>query len=412
MKKTNKKNNNKKVGVLSLVVSKFSRLKEKASQIKKTSYATQETVDLPEVKLDLDKVILDIAPISVFKATLTVLAVLIGAYLLFMIGNTLLIFFISFFIAAALDPLIDFLQDKKIPRAIGILLVYVIIFFLVAMFFVYLLPLIAEQLIALAGAVNDFVLKVSQSPTLNLPFGQQLKPYIAELYKAIDIKVVAVQLKDSLQLISSQLLNLGGNIWSIILQISNGLLNFILILILVFFMTVDEQSLENFCVSIFPEKYTVYITQRLQMVKVKIGEWIRGQLMVSIVAAVISFIGLAIAGVQFSLLISVITGICMIVPVFGRVIACILVLPIVMNQSPALALFVIIYYFGISQVENNIIVPLLMNKALGLSPIIIIFALMIGFQFLGVLGLILAIPIATIVSIFAKDIGKRIHSRI
>jgi predicted PurR-regulated permease PerM len=148
------------------------------------------------------------------------------------------------------------------------------------------------------------------------------------------------------------------------------------------------------------------------MVKVKIGEWIRGQLMVSIVAAVISFIGLAIAGVQFSLLISVITGICMIVPVFGRVIACILVLPIVMNQSPALALFVIIYYFGISQVENNIIVPLLMNKALGLSPIIIIFALMIGFQFLGVLGLILAIPIATIVSIFAKDIGKRIHSRI
>ncbi len=411
MKKINKKNT-KRAGVLSLVVSKFSRLKEKASQLKKSSNQHLELVELPEVKLDLDKVMLDIAPISVFKATLTVLAVLVGAYLLFLIGNTLLLFFISFFIAAALDPLIDFLQAKRIPRALGILLVYIIMFFLVAMFFVYLLPLIAEQLIALAGAVNDFVLKVSQSPTLNLPFGEQLKPYIDELYKAVDIKVVAVQLKDSLQLISSQLLNLGGNLWSIILQISNGLLNFILILILVFFMTVDEQSLENFCVSIFPAKYTVYITQRLQMVKVKIGEWIRGQLLVSIVAALISFIGLAIAGVQFSLLISVITGICMIVPVFGRVIACILVLPIVMNQSPALALFVIIYYFGISQVENNIIVPLLMNKALGLSPIIIIFALLIGFQFLGVLGLVLAIPIATIVSIFAKDIGKRIHSKI
>jgi predicted PurR-regulated permease PerM len=62
-------------------------------------------------------------------------------------------------------------------------------------------------------------------------------------------------------------------------------------------------------------------------------------------------------------------------------------------------------------VENNILVPLLMNKAVGLSPSIIIFALLVGFQFMGVLGLILAIPIATIIAIFAKDLGRRIHAR-
>ena len=101
----------------------------------------------------------------------------------------------------------------------------------------------------------------------------------------------------------------------------------------------------------------------------------------------------------------------MIIPVFGRVVAALIAIPIVMNQSPALALFLIIYYFAISQVENNILVPLLMNKAVGLSPILIIFALLIGFQFLGILGLILAIPTATILSIFAKDIGKRIHAK-
>jgi predicted PurR-regulated permease PerM len=406
-----KKTTNKKKGLLSKVAHNIKKLQEKASKIK-SSQRENVHVDLPEIKVDLDRMVMDISAISVFKGTLTVLMVLLGAFLLYSIGNTLLLFFIAFFIAAALDPLIDFLQARKIPRAIGVLLVYVVIFLLVALFFVHLLPLIAQQLISLAGTVNDFILKVSQSPTLNLPFGDQIKPYLDELYQAVDIKVVAVQLKDSLQLISSQLLNLGGNLWSILLQVTNGLFNFIVILILVFFMTVDEQSLENFCVSIFPEKFTPYITQRLQMVKVKIGEWIRGQLMVSIVAAVISFIGLAVAGVEYSLLIAVITGICMIVPVFGRVVACVLVLPIVLSQSPALALFLIVYYFGISQVENNIIVPVLMNKAVGLSPIIIIFALMVGFQFLGVLGLILAIPMATIVSIFARDIGRRIHSKI
>ncbi len=406
-----KKQNKTKRGFLKILTGKVTSLKEKALRLRKDSKLDAEGVGLPEVKVDIDKMIVEVSPMSIFKSTMTVLMVLLGAYLLYSIGNTLLLFFVSFFIAAALDPLIDFLQDKRIPRAIGVLLIYVFIFLLVALFFIHLLPLIAEQLISLAGAVNDFILKVSQSPTLNLPFGEQIRPYLEELYRAVDIKVVAVQFKDSLQLVSSQLMNLGGNLWSIIMQISNGLLNFILILILVFFMTVDEQSLQNFCVSIFPEKYSSYITKRLQMVKIKIGDWIRGQLLVSITAAVISFIGLTVAGVEYSLLISVITGICMIVPVFGRVVACVLVLPIVLNQSAGHALFIIIYYFGISQVENNIIVPLLMNKAVGLSPIIIIFALMVGFQFLGILGLILAIPIATIISIFAKDVGKRIHAK-
>jgi predicted PurR-regulated permease PerM len=187
-------------------------------------------------------------------------------------------------------------------------------------------------------------------------------------------------------------------------------MNFILILILVFFMTVDENALENFCISVFPVRYSTYISHRMQMVKTKIGEWIRGQFFVSLAAGIITFIGLAIAGVNYSLTIAVVTAISMIIPVFGRVVAAVIALPIVLNQSPALALFVIIYFFLVSQVENNLMVPLLMNKAVGLSPIMIIFSLLVGFQFMGILGLVLAIPIATIVAIFARDIGRKLHS--
>jgi len=406
-----KKNNKKITSVIDSISQRVAKLRAKASQISKRNREEEEEIALPENKVVLEKVMLEIAPMSAFKTMLIVLGVLVATYLLYQIGGILIMFFIAFFIAAALDPLIDFLQSQKVPRAIGIILVYLLSFILVALLISYLLPLIAQQLFSLAGTVNDFILKLSQTPTVNLPFGEQIKPYLDEIYKAIDIKVIAVQFQNSLQLVSSQLQNLGINLWSIILQVSNGLFNFILILVLVFFMTVDEMAIENFCVSIFPSRYNPYITKRLQMVKAKIGEWIRGQLMVSIVAGVISFIGLEIAGVQYSLLIAVITGVCMIVPVFGRVVAAVLVLPIVLNQSPALALFLIIYYFAISQVENNIFVPLLMNKAVGLSPIIIIFALLVGFQFLNILGLILAIPMATIVAIFAKDLGRRIHAR-
>lgn len=396
---------NKKENLISKVKKEFWNFQKRVVPKEKN----EEISELPDIKLDLEKVVVELSPKSVFKSALVVLILALATYMVFAMSNILMLFFISFFVASALDPLIDNLQKIHIPRAIGLLLVYLVIFILVTLFFANLLPLVAAQLFGLANAINNFIVGLSTSPVENLPFGVQLKPYLEQLYQAIDIKVVAVQLQDSLQLVSSQILNLGGNLWSVLLQVSNGLFNLILVLILVFFMTVDEQALENFSISLFPERYSLYISKRLEMIKTKIGQWIRGQILISLVAAFITFIGLSIAGVEFSLLISVITGICMIVPVFGRVVAAILALPIVLNQSPALALFLIIFYFAVSQVENNILVPLLMNKAVGLSPIIIIFALMVGFQFMGVLGLVLAIPVATIVSIFAKDIGKRIH---
>ena len=395
--------------VIDVIRHKVSNLQAKAKQVAADNARDDAEAIVKVSTLKLEKTLLEWSAYSVFKSAMVILAVIIGTYLLYSIGNILVLFFIAFFIAAALDPLIDAIQSAKIPRAIAILLVYLVIFVLVAVLIANLLPLIATQLVGIATLVNNFIVGISNSPVDNLPFGSIIKPYLNDLYKAIDFKVVAVQLQNSLELISTQLLSLGGNLWSIILQISNGLMNFVLILILVFFMTVDEMALEHFCISIFPARYSEYISARMQTVKVKIGEWIRGQVVVSVVAAIISFVGLAIFGVNYSLTIAVITGICMIIPVFGRVVACVIVLPIVLNQSPALALFLIIYYFGISQIENNILVPLLMNRAVGLSPILIIFSLLVGFQFLGIMGLVLAIPIATIIAVFARDIGMRIH---
>ena len=99
----------------------------------------------------------------------------------------------------------------------------------------HLLPLIALQLVSIATLINNFIFGISNSSMDNFPFASIIKPYLNDIYKAIDLRVVAEQLQNSLQLISTQLLSLGGNLWSIIMQISNGLMNFVLILILVFF---------------------------------------------------------------------------------------------------------------------------------------------------------------------------------
>jgi predicted PurR-regulated permease PerM len=274
-----------------------------------------------------------------------------------------------------------------------------------------LLPVLAKQLIDITTLIGKFFTDLPSRDLSQLPFAAEIRPYIEQIYQAIDFHTIASQLQSYLQIISSQILSFGGNLWTVVLAISNGLMNLVLVLIIVFFMTVDENAVEKMCLSVFPKKYSGYISDKMSMIKESIGHWIRGQFNVSVVAAIMTFIGLAIFGVQYSLTLAVVAGIMMVIPVFGRVFAWLFSLPIVFNQSPALALWLTIYYFLLSQVENNFMIPYLMNKAVGLSPLIIIFAMLVGSQFLGILGLIMAIPVATVIALFVKDYTQKVESR-
>jgi predicted PurR-regulated permease PerM len=348
-----------------------------------------------------EKLLVDISAISVAKATLAVLVVLVSAYLLFRISDVIMIFFISFFITAALDPLIDFLESKKVPRFLSLFLVYILSFILISLFFAMLLPMLADQLSAIIGVIGQFINDLSNKNLDSYPFAHYLQ--------ALDTRTIVMKLQESIGLIYQQVLSLGGNIWDVLMAVSNGLMNLLIVLVLVFFMTVDEKAIESFYLSIFPKKHASYVSNRMQMVKEKIGHWIRGQFMVSLSSGIITLIGLAVVGVKYSLTLAILVAILMVVPVFGRLFAWIISIPIVLSQSVGLAIYLTIFYLAVSQVENNYLVPKLMSKAVGLSPILIIFVLMVGLNYLGILGLVISIPVATIFAIFIKDIGERIN---
>jgi len=386
-------------------------LTSKPKSISKPKHPTPETSTIPQTDSKQTttqdtippKHTIVIAPLSAFKSTLAVIAAIALALGIFQISNIIILFLLSFLISAALDPFVDFLQTKKIPRALSVIMIYILAFFILALIFSQFLPAIAKQLIDLATLVGKLVQEIPQYDLANIPLLQQFKPYIEQLYQTIDIKTVADQLKQFLELISSQILSWGNNLWNVFMVVSNGLMNLILLLIIVFFMTVDERGVEEMLVSVFPNKYSNYIHQKLFLIKQTIGYWIRGQVNVSVAATLLSFVALSIAGVEYALTLSLISGLCMIIPVFGRVFAFILAIPIVMNQTPFLLIWLSISYFIIAQIENNILVPYFMNKAVGLHPLVITFALLVGSQFLGILGLIIAIPAATIIAIFVKD---------
>lgn len=346
-------------------------------------------------KRDFPKTVVDITPSSVAKSALVVLLMLLLVYFLWQISNILVIFFVAFLLAAALDPLIDQLQARKIPRSLAVVAIYIIALVLIGIVITNLVDIIASQVSEIATKIGDFVTSLTNDGG-NFPYETQIRPYLEQFYHTVDLQTAASQFQSALTLISTQLLN-----------ISFGLVNLLLVLILTFFMTVEEKAIQDFFLSLFPSRHALYISSRLEAVKDQIGHWMRGQILVSIISAILTYICLVILGVEYALTLSVIAGLCMVVPLIGRVFAWIIAFPIVFNQSPLLSLWVTVLYFGLQQIEVNIIVPYIMQKVVGISPIIVIFALMVSYQYLGILGLVLSIPVATSVSIFVKDYASK-----
>ncbi len=391
-----KKNKAKSVtGIAHAVRDKIAVFRHKLDDIKKEKERDYVEALLPE-KPKVQTTMVELVPASVAKSALLTLFIFFLLYFLYQIDGILLIFFTAFLFAAALDPIVDRMQAHGVPRAVGVLIIYTILFFFAGIFIEKVVTLMAQQVVEIAGDVGEFVTHLTTQQASQFPFAKQLQPYLQQFYETVNLQTAAFQLQNALQILSAQLLS-----------ISFGLFNVLIILILTFFMTVEEKSIEEFFLSLFPSRYAHYITTRLDAVKNKIGNWLRGQFVVSIIAAILTYIGLVIMGVHYALTLSIISGVCMMVPVIGRGIAWIITFPIVFNQLPILSLWVSLYYLAINQVENNILIPYVMNKTVGLNPIVTAFAMMVGTQYLGVLGLILAIPIATTLSIFVHDYTLR-----
>ncbi len=391
MKKTSFKN------ILIGTRNKLAQFQNKVNQLKR-----QPHDDLSDLKLarlsaapDRKHVTIDVSAGTVARSTLVVLLLLLCAFFIYQISGILVLFFVSFLFAAALDPIIDFLHRKRVPRGAGVLIVYLIIFVVFGLLLSNLVILLGQQIGEIAGSISKIVENLTQNPS-QFPFAQQLKPYFDQFYQTIDIKAVTSQLQSTLLSLSTLLLN-----------ISFGLLNVVIVLILTFFMTVEEKGIEDFFLSLFPSRHGKYISTRLEAVKVKIGNWLRGQLFLSLAATMLSYIGLLFLNVKYALTLSVISGVMMLIPVVGRGFAWIVSFPIVFNQSPVIALWFSVYYFVLQQIENNILVHYIMNRVVGLSPIIISFAMLVGAQYLGIPGLIISIPIATSIAIFVKDYTEK-----
>ena len=331
----------------------------------------------------------EISMTSILKVILTV----ISFVLLYLLKDILIVFLFAIIIASAISPFTNWLESKGVPRLLGVLLLYLAVFGLGALTVSLVIPYVSNDLTQLTGVLP----KILESVSSSLDTVQQGSPKYFDFINEI---------QNMLDVIASSLQQFSQSAFGVIVSVFGGLFSFMAIVIISFYLSVQKNGIELFLSSVVPHKYEKYAVDLWRRAELQVGRWLQGQLLLALVVGLVVYVGLAIMGVKFALFLGLLAMVMEIVPVAGPVLAAIPGVGLAFLESPSLGLWVLIFYIVVQQLENHILVPLVLGKTIGLNPVVVIMALMVGGNLAGISGAILAVPIATIIVEVIDDMAR------
>ncbi|MCT4591915.1 MAG: AI-2E family transporter [Candidatus Gracilibacteria bacterium] len=373
--------------------------------------STREDHIAAEAKLPVSqtqRITVDISLWSATKIILVVFGFMFLQNIVKELSDILLTFFFALFIAVALGPMVDKLESKiKMPRSIAVIFIYIFVMGFVGFIISAVVPIMIDQLTQITLDLKDYLNDYLQNGHVKDSFISKYIPHIESLLGQIDRQELIASAQKYLQDIASNLADFASNALGVAASVVNGIFNFVLILLISFFMIMERGALRQFFTLLFPRKYEKYIIIKADNVQKKISEWVHGQLMLFLIIGTIAYIGLSIIGVEYALTLAMVAGLAEFLPYIGPMLAFVTAAPVAFNMSIIKGLWVIAFYIALQMFEGNVIVPIVMKKAVGLPPLVTIIAMLIGFQFLGIIGVILSVPLASIVAIFVGDFTGR-----
>ncbi len=330
-----------------------------------------------------DSLTIHISSMSILKL-LAVFLVLIFVYI---VWDVIVLLFVSVVFAASLGPIINWFEGRKIPRAAGILIIYASVFLVVSMITVLIIPPIREQIQQLS---KSFPIYYDQ---------------IAENFGDFEIKTdVSKSIQSNIQSLGAGFSDYTTSVYNTILSLFGGVFTFIMVLVLTFYFLVKKDGFEHFIESVTPAKHQKYAIDIFNQIQDKLGFWLRAQLFISFVIFLFTLVGLSILDVRYALILALIAGITEVIPFVGPIIGAIPAVFIAFLDSPVKGFLVVIMYIVIQQLEGNVIVPKVMQKAVGLNPIVVIIVILLGAKLAGVLGALLSVPVAVAVMVVAQNL--------
>ena len=328
-----------------------------------------------------------------------VVLVALGVFLLWYLRDLVLVVLTSIVIASFVESAVPYFQKMKINRVFGIVILYGVTLSVLSGLFYLFAPLLITEVYNFSNFISAYVPNVS---FLNFFQNEQFSG-AADVLNALggDLSLTSL-----FSVSKAFILNLSGGFFTTISVAFGGFLNFILIIIISFYLAIQERGIENFLRLIFPVQQEDYVVDLWERSRRKIALWMKGQVVLGAVVGILIYLVLSLLGIEYALLFAIIGGIMEMVP-YGILVALIPVFSFsYVSGGLSSALMVAGAYVIIHQFEVFLFAPLIIKKIVGLSPIVIILSAVVGFELGGLWGLILAIPLAVIVMEFLSDIEK------
>lgn len=303
----------------------------------------------------------------------------------FAASNVVITLLLSLVIATAFDGSVTFLEKKRVPRAVGTLLIFITTLTLLAVLLYIIVPLAVLELRQFLQGLSILSIPIideSQAHQIFERIQQGLSGFIGALFQS------------------------GTSILGAVGYFLGNLLTVIVTIVLSFYFTISPGGVERFIRTVFPADKEAYVLALYGRVKKKMSLWFRGQLLLMLAVAALTFIGLTVLGVPYALILSIIAGLLEIVPVVGPVLSGALAFLVAAPSSITLGIYVAILFVAIQQLEAHLLVPFIMRRSLGLSPAVVIIALLVGNQFAGIAGTILAIPLTMVFQEWVEDFER------
>lgn len=317
----------------------------------------------------------------------------LGLWLLYYLRDLVVILLTAVVIASAVEPAAAWFVRNRVPRTLAVIIIYLAFFgSFLGFFFVFMPPILTETA-SFLSMLPQYLESFNQT--------DPLEPLIGSAVHTVSISDLILELRDSVYALSTNALSAASVIFG-------GVYSFLLILVFSFYFAMQETGIDDFVRFVTPIKHHGYVLGLWKRSQHKIGLWIQGQLLLCVIVGVLVFMGLTILGVQYALVLAVLAGLFEIIPVFGPTLSAIPAVAVALvDGGIGLGIGVVVLYVIIQQFENHLIYPLVVTKVVGVPPILIIIALIVGAQLAGFLGIVLSVPVAAAVQELVKDIERR-----
>ena len=280
---------------------------------------------------------------NTFLKALLIVGLVVFAYL---VREVLLALAVAIVIAAAVDPLADFFEKKKIPRVLSILLVYILIILVIGLILFLIVPPLANEIKQLANNAPSYVDFVSKRFV-------QVQDFV-ERHNLVD------NFKTVLDRASNTLGQVTSNALGSVVSFFGGLASVLLVFFLSFYLVIEERRIKSFGALIIVSNRRKQVARLVDASQRKVGAWLRGQLVLSATIFLVTWLALSLLGVKYALLLALVAGVLEIIPMVGPILAAIPAILVSFSQIWWLGLIVLALYVVIQQLENHILVPKIM----------------------------------------------------